>query len=386
MIAVDKTLLENTFLLEEAKQLKQKNFISKVVLDTIENELPTLKHQNNLLVRFGFFLLGSFLYSSITGMLSLVFMETFQSNYELTLFINAIVGFVGCEFFSRMKFRSFGLDDAFVLGSQIAFVVAFGVSFESILVVFIAMTIISLICCIRYVNTFSALFFCIGITGFLCTLIIEHHVIDLLYLPFVLLFLAIGLYMVFIKLKTVSSIYFYKNSLKVIQIFSLVLGYFSVNYLVVRQLSEELMNLVIDSNNDIPFAFLFYGFTFIIPIFYILLSLKNKDKAMLYIGFLTLCFSVFTIRYYYSLMPVETALILAGILLFVFSISIIKLLKNKEDGITFKPDYGNNENELTDTESLLTNSQIDVNPVEHIDQNMPFGGGDFSGGGSGGSF
>ena len=386
MIVFDKILLENTFLVAVAKHLKQQNFVSKTDLDSIEKELPTLKQQNNLLVRFGFFLLGSFLYSSIIGMFSLIFLQAIDSNYEIVLFANAIIGFAGSEFLSRMKFYNYGLDNAFVLGAQIALIAAFGVSTESFFVGFIVMTIIGIICCLRYVNSISALMSCTGITGFVCTLIVENKIIPMLYLPFILFLLAIGIYFFYLKGRNKQSAIYYTNSLKMVQIFSLVLGYFSLNYLVVRELSVELMNSTISENNDIPFAFLFYAFTFLIPIFYLVYALKSKDKIMLYIGFLTLCFSFFTIRYYYSLMPIELALIIGGIILFALAYWSIKILKNKEIGLTFKADLGNKENELSSAELLITNAQIDVNPVAPIDQNMPFGGGGFSGGGSNGTF
>ena len=386
MIVFDKILLENTFLVAVAKHLKQQNFVSKTDLDSIEKELPTLKQQNNLLVRFGFFLLGSFLYSSIIGMFSLIFLQAIDSNYEIVLFANAIIGFAGSEFLSRMKFYNYGLDNAFVLGAQIALIAAFGVATESFLVGFIVMTIVGFLCCLRYINATSALFSCIGITGFICTLIIENKIVPMLYLPFVLFLLATGLYFFYTKARNMQSSIYYKNNLQMVQIYSLALGYFSLNYLIVRELSVELMDIIISENNDIPFAFLFYAFTFIIPLVYIIYALKIKDKIILYIGFLTLCFSFFTIRYYYSLMPIELALILAGVILFGLAYWSIKILKNKESGLTFKPDHGNHTKDLTDAELLIINSQINVNQVAPIEQNMTFGGGNFSGGGSSGTF
>ena len=386
MIVFDKTLLENTFLVAEAKQLKNKNFVSNTVLNTIEKELPILKQQNNLLVRFGFFLLGSFLYSSIVGMFSLFLVGILDSNYEWILFLYALVGFVGSEFLSKINFHNYGLDNAFILGAQMALISAFGVLTASFSVGFAVMTIIGCICCLRYINAFSALMSCVGVTGLISTLIIEIKIIPMLYLPFVLFILAIGLYFFYLKGRNLQSVIYYKSSLQMVQIFSLVLGYFSLNYLVVRELSVELMNMVISENNDIPFAFLFYGFTFIIPIIYIMYALKNKDKIMLYVGFLTLCFSFFTIRYYYSVLPIELALIISGSIVFLLAYWSIKILKNKESGLTFTPDHGNKSHDLSNAELLIINSEIDVNPVAPIEQNMTFGGGGFSGGGASDSF
>jgi hypothetical protein len=201
-----------------------------------------------------------------------------------------------------------------------------------------------------------------------------------------MLFLAIGIYSIYNKLSQSPKSYYYKNSLQIAKVFSLILGYASVNYLVVRQLSEELMGLVLVGNKDIPFSFLFYGLTFIVPVLFIVCSLYKKDRTMLIIGFLTLGFSFYTIRYYYSLMPVEIALILGGTILFGLTYFFIKKIKDKEVGVTFKRDRNADSNALLNVQALIINSQLDLKPVETVNQNMPFGGGDFSGGGSGGSF
>ena len=71
MIVHDKNLLNNLFLAEEANSLESGGFISKEQKKFIEKELPVLRSQDNILVRIGFFLLGSLLYSSICGMISL---------------------------------------------------------------------------------------------------------------------------------------------------------------------------------------------------------------------------------------------------------------------------------------------------------------------------
>ena len=248
------------------------------------------------------------------------------------------------------------------------------------------MFFLGIFCVIRYVNTVSALISCIGITGAMAYSVLEYHIVDMLFLPFTSFFLAIGIYIIFLKLNKIPKLNIYKNALLMLQIFSLVLGYLSMNYLVVRELSETLMNIKVTPGNDIPFSALFYGFTFLIPLLLIIYSLKSKNRMMLYIGVLSLAFSVFTIRYYYAIVPVEIALIFGGLLIFVFAYFTIKKLKNKEFGITFKPDRAFQLNLQSNSEALLTNSQIDLKPKITIHQNMPFGGGGFSGGGSSGGF
>lgn len=385
MIAVNKELLENSILVNEAKDLKSSGFISKGQLQSIEEKLPVLKSQKNLLVRIGFFLLGLFLFSSILGTLSLLSLSALDGNFNIMFFVYAAIGFVGCEILAKQNFHGYGLDDAFVLSAQTCLFGAFGIATESPMAVFIVMAIVGAFCCLRYIHALSALISCIGIVGFCGDLIIEHHIASTTILPFIMLFLAVVLYVSYTKLLSISTLY-YRNSLYFVQAFALVLGYLSMNYLVVRELSEALMNLVIAPGSDIPFAFLFYGLTFLIPLFYISYSLFIKDKLMLLIGLVALGFSFYTIRHYYALMPIEIALMLGGTVLFAVSYFSIRRLRNNTSGITFIQDRNENNTVLSNLEAVIVNSQVSLKGVAPAQQNMPFGGGDFSGGGSGGSY
>lgn len=384
MQAYSKEKLENGLLINEAKRLFKMKFISKEQLNGVIYELPKLQ-SSNIFIRFGFFLLGLFLFSSVAGFLALLFGNLVTTHYEVLIYLYAMIGLVGSEVFAKNLYHGHGLDDAFVLAWQATFCIAIGISFESSTVVYAVLFVIALFSYIRYVNTISALLSCIGLVGFFFTLITDYKIISTIFLPFIGLTLAIFIYAFYKRMHLKSNYFIYDNALQLIKIFSLVLGYASVNYMVVRELSESLMGVVVTKGHDIPLAFLFYGLTFLIPLMYIYFGLQRKDRIFLTIGLLTLGYSFFTIRFYYSLMPLETALVLAGLLLFAISFFSIKKLQNKETGITFKPDRDSNSNLLLNAQALIINSQISTKPVIN-ESKMPFGGGGFSGGGSGESF
>ena len=65
MLAYHKDLLENEALISNAKSLYQQKFISKEQLKEVTSNLNSLDSNSNVLIRFGFFLLGCFLFSSI---------------------------------------------------------------------------------------------------------------------------------------------------------------------------------------------------------------------------------------------------------------------------------------------------------------------------------
>lgn len=107
---------------------------------------------------------------------------------------------------------------------------------------------------------------------------------------------------------------------------------------------------------------------------------------MLWIGVLALTFSIYSIRYYYALLPIEITLTIGGIVIFFFSYFVIKSIREKESGITFKIDRFLNSNALANAEILITATQMSIKPTAVDGSKMKFGGGDFSGGGSSGNF
>ena len=388
MKAYNKKLLENTFLVEEAKRLRNGKFLSSDQYFRIKNTYEQLKTQPGILVRAGFFLLGILLYASIAGAVALFTIPLWDhGNFDFTIvvYFYAVIGFAGSEFLAKNNFYNYGLDDVFVLGFQAVLFTAIGFSTENKIAVLITMAIVGTLVCLRYVNTLSALVALVGISGTVAILIIDYRMIPTAFLPFVMLLLAGFLYWIFTVLKRNPEAYFYRYPLQLLQVSSLVLGYASVNYLVVRELSAALMGIEAKPGEDIPFAFLFYALTFLIPVGYIALALKKKSREFLIVGLLAFAFSIFTIRYYYSLMPIETALILGGIVLFGIACFGIFKLKHKESGLTFKPDRNTDKNSLMYAQAIIINSQLNLHHTQ-TDDPMAFGGGGFSGGGAGESF
>ena len=384
MIAYNKTLLENTFLVEEAIDLKKSGFLQESDLNTVKQKLETLKTNRNILVRIGFFLLGSFLFSSILGFFSMFTLMNSSTNYHIVGFVYFVIGIIILEVICHQNYFRHGLDDAFIIGSQLTFYISIYFLKESTTALYFSMVLIGFVFALRYVNTISFLVSLIGFVILTGDYLINHTDISSA-LPFVLLLIAVGFYFLHKKIKDSISLYFYQNVLEWYYVFSLLLGYASVNYFVVRTLSEELLHANY-SKSDVPFGWIFNILMFLIPLFYVFYALQTKNRTMLYIGGLTFPLSVATFRYYHSIMPAEWALILAGSLLFGAVYFVIQKIKTKPTGITFLPDRTSNPAMLSTMEALIINSQ-DMKHAEPTQQSdMPFGGGGFSGGGGGGSY
>jgi hypothetical protein len=395
MTAYDKTLLNNVYIDEEANRLKQSGFISTEQYKLIHSQLPKLKSQNNLFIRIGFFILGCMLYSSICGFISLIGIGGMDNGYLFFIYLFAIIGFGAKEYMSReMKYFGFGLDDAFILGAIGTLLTAIGLTFEqnyetNYLAVILVMAIVSSIAYLRYLNLSLALLACIGITGSIAYMVFDYLIIGKTILPFVmLLFSGAGYFISKKKLQNLTAQYYY-NGLKLAKGFCLILFYLAGNYYVVRELNFSLSEDYFYSgvSPEIPFALFFWAFTFIIPAVYLVYSLKNKDRMMLWIGFLALCFSFFSFRMYHHVLPPEVALTIGGLVLFAFTYFAIKKTKFNETGITFKADRFTDPNAFSNLQTLVAASQFGLKPeVKAEDSPMEFGGGGFSGGGSNGEF
>jgi hypothetical protein len=393
MILHDKNLLHNLALTQEADSLQNAGFISKEQRNLIRKELPSFKMQHNILVRIGFFLLGVFLYLSICGVIALIGLTSSSSErtfFKICCYLFAGVGVAGAEFLGNLKYHRHGLDDAFILGTLLNVGIAVAVSTEEYeigLMPAIFVAIASFLAYIRYLHLLSMLVFCLASFAVLFFGVFEIGAFGKIILPFATMLAATGFYF-FTKnrLKNVTELYYY-NGLLLANSFCLVLFYISCNYLVVRELSFNLLGYDVFPGKDIPFAFFFHAFTLIVPVVYLVWALKTKDRIMLWISFAAIAFSIYTIRFYHSILPIEVALTLGGLVLFAIAYFSIKKLKDKETGLTFKPDRINNSNHLLNAEALIVAAAFGVKPeVKPADSPMDFGGGGFSGGGSNGSF
>ena len=168
MIAHDKNLLNNLSLIEEANSLLAGGFISKEQNTIIKKNLSGFKIHDNILVRFGFFLLGLFLYVSICGAFSIFGLDGGETFWKICFYIFAIIGFVGSNFLTNQKYFAHGLDDAFHLGALLNLGIAIGITtdgYEIVIVFFIAVA--SFLMYFRYIHLPSALIFCLASTAVL---------------------------------------------------------------------------------------------------------------------------------------------------------------------------------------------------------------------------
>ena len=197
-----------------------------------------------------------------------------------------------------------------------------------------------------------------------------------LFLPFLMMGVSFGVYYVMGRIKAK----YHANCLLAIRVCALLTLYLGGNYFVIRQVNEAFYD-----DASLPAAGMFWISTVIIPLVYIYLGLRKKDRVLLRSGLILIAAIVFTVRYYHSVAPLEIAMTVGGLIMILFAYSIMRYLKAPKHGFTAEPEEDENPLEALQIESLVIAQTFHQAPGPGKDQ-FDFGGGSGSGGGASGEF
>ncbi len=395
MYAYNKTLLEQTFLVEEAQNLKEGGFINSDQFRLMEGQLLALKTQKSFLVRIGLFLVGLILCASIAGVMTL-FLYSMMSMHGAgwMAFFFSLICIGGLEWMVRTKnYFGYGLDDAFLLSAQLASAVCLYILLDEmdlpqrwmIWFFIIGIGAVMAFCAIRYINILSALGACVSLTAVVGYWFVQENIS---LTPWIIMLFAALLGIGFTIWRKRLTNPFYTNIIQLVVYYSYVLFYLSGNLWALRYFSYYFYYSEEDSSRlFMEFLIFFYWvFSFLVPVLYLFYAIKTRDKGWLWIGGICLFFSIYTWIQFDNSLSIEWWLTLGGGVLFGLSLWLIKRLKNRKTGLTFQPDLLNNEVSFVDAEALIVAAQLGLKPEATQEAPMKFGGGGFSGGGAGDTF
>lgn len=382
--AYNESLVYNLEVIKETKRWFNHKLINASQFEAIKEAYKTPLYHPNSIIRVLLFIAALLALSGVTGMLTLAtipIMEAAEESIYILLFLYGIVCFVFVEriFIKKNHFKS-GVTEAIIYCACLFTISGLALVMDgnehtlwaSCLVVFVfaAIRYADLICTVGAMASFGGFIFTIlySIGGLLQSLI-----------PFAFIVIFIFVFFLARKLKSKPSKKLWYNNLLVVECLSLLFVYAGGNYLVVRELSVEMMGLDVQEGEDIPFAFLFYGFTVMIPICYLYFGIRNKDLVLLRLSLFFIAFSAFTFKYYYSLGHPEISLTIAGLLLLMVAILLLNYLKVMRNGFTreniLSSRWANaNVEAFVISQTMGGNQQPDVGDVP--------GGGGFGGGGA----
>lgn len=372
----------NLNVIKEAKRWAKHHFISADQLIKINEEYKTPFYHPNLIIRILLFVAILLALSGVTGLFFLIFSDSGETGLSIASILYGLASFIILEkvFIVNKHFKS-GLTEAIMYhacGFTIGGVGGF-VDFDSPQLMLITCLLVFGFAAYRYLDLLTTVAAVFSFAGILFYNFYQAGGILQQIIPFVFIVAFGVLYWRIKKLKRNEKHQLWTNNLIVVEVISLLFIYAAGNYLVVRELSVNLMELELQEGDNIPFALLFYVLTVIIPVGFLFFGINRKDIVLLRISLVALAFSVFTFKYYYSLGHTEIALTLAGAFLIGVAIILMRYLKIVRNGFT-------GDNLLSErwadmnVEAFVISQTMGGN-VAHSGSDMG-GGGDSGGGGA----
>jgi len=388
MIAYSAQWLKDLSVVKAGREAFDEHLISREELSAIENRYPGKFYTPHFIIRIGLFLLTLVILIFSFGLMALLFMSNIENAYSGLMMFFSIVCFVALEVLINRKkhFRS-GVDEALLyVASLLLFLSIFFIIHPSNLVSAGIVFIISIFSAMRYADRLMVLLAYLSLGGMLFFTAIEIGSLMKQVVPFLLLIYSMLCYL-FSSRKNELNVSFasavYAHCFQFLKIISLLGVYISVNFWVVRELSNIMFNLHLQAGQTIPFGWLFWISTLMIPALYIYIGLRKKDRIFLRIGMLLVAAMMITIRYYYPVYAIEWWIGLAGLLMIFSSWILIRYLRIPRRGFTDQEEHRNNHEDAMQVESLVI-AETFSGTAGTVEQG--FGGGSFGGGGSTGTF
>ncbi len=385
MIAYNNEWLANLIIRKDIAEAFDENCITKAEQDVINEKYNTAFYTPNIFIRIGLFILTVIIMLFSFGLLMLLFLNSMEKMIGALSVFYGIILYVFLEYMVKSKkhYRS-GVDDALLYGSVFAIFAGISLPHDlSGLVNCIIIFMITLYGSLRFTDRLMAVGMCISLFGILFYLCIQSGNAAKLFVPFIILAASAIIYFIVKMLRSKKRMLHYSGCLEMIYITSLLSFYVAGNYFVVRELSNSMFHLNLQQGETISFGWLFWIFTIVVPFIYIVGGILKKDIILLRVGLLLVVAVVLTIRYYHTIMPVESVMTLIGIILIAIGYVLMKFLYAPKYGFTYHETSKKLSLDRLNIESLIL-AETFAPGTENA--GTKFGGGDYGGGGASGEF
>lgn len=314
MIAYNKIWLANLRVQAEIKKDKLKGYISDAEFTAIADQYPVGFYTPGLFVRLGMFILTCVIVSFADGLLTLIFASSGLSFTYGWMFFLGLLCYVALEVLIRTKhhFRS-GVDDALLLICGCLFVTGFAIMLirtdNDYVLLSLILFLLNLCFTARFADTLMSALCCMAFLAFVFFGWTNAVAWGMATIPFVMMLVSGGLYWIcltFLKQKKLAD---YQNCFITAQTIALLALYISGNFYVIQRLSVEMNG---QNGSKIPFAAYFWIWTMAVPLIYVGLGIRHKNRILGRIGLLLIACAVETFRTYYHLFPLDIALAAGG--------------------------------------------------------------------------
>ncbi len=384
--------IHNLLVLEQAGSWFRKGLISSGQYFSIHAASRPAYKRSNFFIRAGMFILTAIAFSGSFGLFGLI-LNIFdgETGMKVMLLLASALSFFILHMFIREKGHfCTGVDDALLYCGLLLLITFIQLSFNHLNDDFILFLCLStfpvlLAASVLFIDRLLSLlsFFCLLAIIFILAL--KTGSIGRMLMPFIVMFFSAGIYLLTRKKSKDDNLVLWNECFSYVSYAAMAVFYLAGNYFVVREGNALLQGATLQEGEDIPMAFIFYAWTFLLPVAYCWAGLKRKEYAFLNAGLLFVFGAVLTLRYYYSVVPLEWALLAGGLILFSGSTWAWYYLKEPKYGITSTEDSYQASLLKLAAESLVIAQTFGHDAVVKK-EGTAFGDGEFGGGGAGGKY
>jgi hypothetical protein len=384
MIAYNIIDLDNREVQDQAGEAYEKKCISLEEREKIKAGYPCGFYTPNRYVRIGLFLLTLVIVAFSVGLLAFMILMANGNGFGSLMIFCGLVSYVVLEYMVRGKkhFRS-GVDDGLLWMAVILLVSGLVVVMEpGFLAGYMIAFIFSFCSWLRYADRVMALVAYAALLGVVFYLVPHLGEMGKLVMSLVLMGVSAAVYFFCVPFSSDERARHYHDSLVVIKAACLISFYLAGNYFVVREAGIAFFNRGADA--ILPMGWLFWTLTIVTPLFYIYHGIQKKDRVYLWVGLGLIAATVYTIRHYYPILPIELAMTIGGILLILIAYVVNTYLKNPRHGFTSAETNDRHWIESLHIESLIIAETL-APIASPAGSDFRFGGGS-GGGGAGGQY
>lgn len=380
MIAYNRKSLDYRDIRQRAAAALAKGVITQEEYQRISEAYPAELYSPNIFIRIGLFLLTALVVACGLGLSELI-----TSGSSGVMIFWGLISYCGLELFIRRKrvYRS-GIDDALLWTAT--FLVLYGIIWLVLRVPDNLSNGLTLLLAswgmLRYADRVMALMAYYALINQIFHFLIVHSPFGSAVIPFVFMAVSTAAYLLFTRFSGNVSLRHYRPGLILLRAAALLSFYLSVNYYVVQQVNASLHG----GSSPVAIGWFWWTATAIVPIAYMVWGIRKKDTILLWTGLALVAASIFTVRYYYHVLPAELAMILAGAILLIGAWALIRYLRIPRNGFTSAaPDEPHLLQNLP-VEGLILAETFKAVPSAPLDQPSRFGGGSGGGAGAGGTY
>jgi len=385
MIAYNRQSLDNLEIQQQANEALEKGLLTTEEIDRIRKAYPIRFYLPNSFIGAGLFLLTVLATVCAFGLFLLFGLDEADHHFGMILILFGVIGYGALELFIRhRKMYRAGVDDAllWMAGLSVTLGVYSGLGHPSPTLLSLTVLLLAAGGVLRYTDRLMALVAYGALLSLLFYTVTGWGAVARALLPFMTMAVSIGLYLVFTRWITHDRLRHYHSSLVLLRAATLLSFYLGGNYYIIRELNAAIS----EHPGPVALGWLWWLLTGMVPILYIARGIQKKDVVFLWTGMALVAATVFTVRYYYHLLPAELAMIIAGCVLIAGVYGLTRYLRTPKHGFTSAaPDYPHALADLPMEGMILAESFTSV-AAQPADPGVRFGGGTTGGGGAGGNY